>query len=67
MENATTLADDLLVGAEAIARFVYGAADPVAIRRVYHAGAAGHLPVFKLGRLLAARKSKLLGLGEVAQ
>jgi hypothetical protein len=58
-----TLADDLLVGAPAIARFVFGRDGAAEIRRTYHLAAAGALPVFKLRGLLAARKSKLLALG----
>jgi hypothetical protein len=59
-----TLADDLLVGAPAIARFVFGADGAAEIRRTYHLAATGALPgLFKMGGLLAARKSKLLTLG----
>jgi hypothetical protein len=58
-----TLADDLLVGAPAIAKFVFGADGTAEIRRTYHLASTGALPVFKLRGLLAARKSKLLTLG----
>jgi hypothetical protein len=60
---APTLVDDLLVGAPAIAKFVFGADGTAEIRRTYHLAASGVLPVFKLRGLLAARKSRLLGLG----
>jgi hypothetical protein len=64
MENATTLADDLLVGAESIAKFVFGAAGDAELRRVYWLSSRGILPTFKLGhKALAARKSALLKLG----
>jgi hypothetical protein len=49
-----TLADDLLVGAEPIAQFT-----GLKQRAIYHAAATGHLPIFKIGSLLAARKSEL--------
>jgi hypothetical protein len=51
------LGDDLLVGAEAIAAFVYG--DPRKKRRVFHFAANGELPIFRVGDLLHARKSVL--------
>ena len=65
--NATglPLADDLLHGADEIARFVYGAsADEKAAesnrRRVYHASDRHGLPAFKLGGTLTARRSTIL-------
>jgi hypothetical protein len=60
------LADDLLVGAPAIARYVFGSDGPAETRRVYHLAACKELPCFKLGALLAARKSQLLKLGAVS-
>jgi hypothetical protein len=60
------LADDLLVGAPAIAKFVFGSDDVAAVRRTYHLAGTKNLPTFKLGALLAARKSTLLKLGVVA-
>jgi hypothetical protein len=67
MENATTLADDLLVGAPAIARYVFGNDRPAELRRVYWMASQGILPTFKLGhKALAARKSALLRIGTEA-
>jgi hypothetical protein len=48
---------DLLVGAEAIAIYMFG--DPTETRRVYHAWEAHGLPAFKVGNALWARKSAL--------
>lgn len=64
-EGFPSLSDDLLIGAEAIARFVFGD-DPRGPRRVFQhstevRSAAHRLPVFKLGDgTLAARKSSIL-------
>jgi hypothetical protein len=59
-----TLADDLLVGAPAIAREVFGRDGAAETRGVYHLARTGGLPgLFKMGGLLAARKSKLRTLG----
>jgi hypothetical protein len=49
---------DLLVGAEAIATFMFD--DPDATRRIYHAWEAHGLPAFKVGQALWARKSALV-------
>jgi hypothetical protein len=49
---------DLLVGAEAIALFMFG--DPNLTRRVYHAWEAHGLPAFKVGHALWARKGALV-------
>lgn len=48
------LATDLLRGAEAIARFL-----GFPRRAVYHAVAKGHLPHFKIGETICARRSTL--------
>lgn len=48
---------DLLVGAEAIAMFMFG--DPNLARRVYHAWEAHGLPAFKVGQALWARKGAI--------
>jgi len=55
-----TLGDDLLHGAEAIAVFVFGTEKHR--RKVYHyAGDAKfRLPVFRIGNVICARKSKLI-------
>lgn len=52
------LSDDLLVGANAIAEFMFG--DSRKRRQVYHLAHSGQLPIFKLGAILCARKSRLL-------
>lgn len=49
---------DLLVGAEAIATFMFGNAGLA--RRVYHIWENHHLPAFKVGQTLWARKSAIL-------
>jgi hypothetical protein len=53
------LADDILRGADAIAEFIYG--ERGSRRKVYYLAECTHLPVFRLGSLLCARKSVLLG------
>jgi predicted kinase len=55
---ATSLADDLLEGADAIATYVYG--DPKHRRKVYHLAATRGIPTFNLGALVCARKSTLI-------
>jgi hypothetical protein len=52
------LADDLLVGAEAIALYVFGT--PKKRRAVYWLSEAGELPTFRLGSMICARRSTLL-------
>lgn len=54
-EHATTLADDLLVGADAIARFTGWSR-----RRVFYLIGKGQLPHFKVGGRLHARKSRIV-------
>ena len=58
--ESATLGDDLLHGAEAIAVFVFG--NEKHRRKVYHyAGDAKvRLPVFRIGNVICARKSKLI-------
>ncbi|MEZ2144928.1 hypothetical protein AAE026_21950 [Bradyrhizobium sp. DN5] len=51
------VADDLLEGAEEIARFMFGS--PAKRRRVYHLAAHSDLPVFRLGEIICARRSTL--------
>lgn len=55
----TDLADDLLHGAETIAEFLFG--DKQGRRRVYHLASTSKLPVFRLGSVLCARRTVLLG------
>jgi hypothetical protein len=54
----TEFSRDMLRGADAIADFLYG--DSALRRKVYHLVATSHLPVFKLGSMICARKSVLL-------
>jgi hypothetical protein len=58
--ETATLGDDLLHGAEAIAVFVFG--NEKHRRKVYHyAGDAKvRLPVFRIGNVICACKSKLI-------
>jgi hypothetical protein len=52
------LADDMLRGADEIAAFLFGKRG--SRRKVYYLAECSHLPVFRLGSLLCARKSVLL-------
>jgi hypothetical protein len=52
------IADDLLEGAEEIARFMFGS--PGKRRRVYHLAARSDLPLFRLGEVICGRRSTLL-------
>jgi hypothetical protein len=54
----TDLADDLLRGADEIAEFIFGARG--SRRKVYYLAETSHLPVFRLGAVLCARRSVLL-------
>jgi hypothetical protein len=58
--DVLSLADDLLHGADEIARFIYGSADEPNRRRVYYAAERHGLPIFKLGGVVSARKSTIL-------
>jgi len=53
------LADDILRGADEIAEFIFGARG--SRRKVYYLAECTRLPVFRLGSILCARKSVLLG------
>jgi hypothetical protein len=53
-KDKSTLAEDLLIGVEPIAKYL-GMKD----RAVYHAASKGYLPVFHIGERIAARKSQL--------
>jgi len=62
-QSATNLADDVLVGAEDIAVFLYGPDEGLKetnLRRVYHGIARGDIPTFKIGGKRHARKSTIL-------
>ncbi|GLR86517.1 DNA-binding protein [Bradyrhizobium iriomotense] len=58
------LADDILKGADAIADFLFhGTSDDQRSRnrrKVYYLVESSRLPIFRLGSMLCARKSKLL-------
>jgi hypothetical protein len=56
--DPTELADDLLRGADEIAKFIFG--DRGSRRKIYYLAETSHLPVFRLGAVLCARRSKLL-------
>lgn len=53
-----SLAADILRGADAIAEYLFG--DKKQRRKIYHLAEQSHLPVFRLGALLCARKSTLV-------
>jgi hypothetical protein len=53
------LADDLLRGAKAIAKHIYGTDRPAFARRIFHLHAQRELPTFKVGNFICARKSEL--------
>ena len=52
-------ADDLLRGADEIAQFLFGT--PSQRRKVYHLAATSKLPVFRLGSMICARRSIVIG------
>lgn len=52
------LADDILRGADEIAEFIFGARG--SRRKIYYLAETSHLPVFRLGAVLCARRSVLL-------
>jgi hypothetical protein len=49
------LADDMIRGADAIAEWM-----GLNRRQIYHLAATSRLPVFKMGSILCARKSRLM-------
>jgi hypothetical protein len=53
------IADDLLRGADEIAEFIFGKKG--GRRKIYYLAETSHLPVFRLGAVLCARRSVLLG------
>jgi len=57
-----SIASDLIVGAAAIARFIYGSDDERFQRRVYYlvTRCKWPLPHFRLGNQIAARRSTIL-------
>jgi hypothetical protein len=52
------LAGDLLRGADEIAEFIFGKRG--GRRKIYYLAETSHLPVFRLGAVLCARRSVLL-------
>jgi hypothetical protein len=52
------LADDMLHGADAIARFIFGAR--ASRRKVYHLAECTRIPIFRIGSVLCARRSVLM-------
>ena len=57
-KKGETLADDLLIGAAAIADFIYGE-NSGKRRKVYGLAENKALPIFHIGRELCARRSEL--------
>ena len=58
IDTTLPLSDDLLRGADAIAEFIFGARG--SRRKVYYLAETSHLPVFRLGATLCARRSVLM-------
>jgi hypothetical protein len=52
------LADDMLRGADEIAGFIFGKRG--GRRKIYYLAETSHLPVFRLGSVLCARRSVLM-------
>lgn len=59
-DTGLPLADDLMTGAEAIAKFMFGDATDTNRRRVYHAADKLGLPTFRIGATLCARRTTIL-------
>jgi hypothetical protein len=59
-DTGLPLSDDLMTGAEAIAKFMFGEATDTNKRRVYHAADKLGLPTFRIGATLCARRSTIL-------
>jgi hypothetical protein len=57
-DTSHELAGDLLRGADAIAEFIFGARG--SRRKIYYLAETSHLPVFRLGSVLCARRSVLM-------
>jgi hypothetical protein len=57
-DSDPALADDLLIGAEQIAQFVFG--DRKMRRRIYHLLSSSRMPHARLGGRLCVRKSAIL-------
>jgi hypothetical protein len=59
-DSCPTIADDLLRGADEIARFVFGSSKHRRKIYYYATDAKVRMPVFRIGAVICARKSKLL-------
>ena len=59
MTTEDTLANDLLYGADAIARYMFGDDARKYRRRVYYLVSQGYLPVTRLGDEIIGRKSEI--------
>jgi hypothetical protein len=57
VSGSPSMADDLLIGATAIAIFLYD--DPKRRRSIYHLHATSRIPTFKIGSRICARRSVL--------
>jgi hypothetical protein len=57
-DKSLPLGDDLLRGADEIAEFIFGARG--SRRKIYYLAETSHLPVFRLGAVLCARRSVLM-------
>lgn len=55
-----SIADDLLIGAAAIAYFLYKSTSKAAIRRVYHLKATSQIPISKMGSRYTAFRPELI-------
>jgi hypothetical protein len=58
-KTPSELANDILEGADAIAEFLFGSREHR--RKVYYLAECSKLPIFRLGSVLCARRSVLLG------
>ncbi len=57
-DQLNPMGPDLLRGADQIAEFIFGTTEER--RKIYHLAETSKIPVFRLGALLCARKSKLM-------
>jgi hypothetical protein len=58
MNTRADLADDMLRGADEIARFLFG--EQASRRKVYYLAECTRIPIFRIGAVLCARRSVLL-------
>jgi hypothetical protein len=61
LDQSNALHVDILRGATQIAEFLFGTTSAKGVRRVYHLAETSKIPVFKLGSVLCARRSVLVG------